>query len=199
MVFIIDRSGSMSGLESDTIGGFNSMIGKQKKEGDATVSTVLFDHEISLLHDRVSLDTIREMTDRDYRVGGSTALLDAVGSTIGRIKNLQFRDGKEPDLTLFVIITDGMENSSREYTYNEVKAMIEEQKEKGWDFLFLGANIDVAKEAGRLGISSDNAVEFECSSEGIDEAYGTVAHCMGNARTYGHFEPLGPIGWRDED
>ena len=147
MVFIIDRSGSMSGLEEDTIGGFNSMIEKQKKEGNAIVSTILFSNDIEILHDRVELEKIKKMTDKEYFVTASTALLDAVGGTIERIKHKQNESENVPDATLFVIITDGMENSSREYSYKKVKGLIEKQKERGWDFLFLGANIDVAEEA----------------------------------------------------
>ena len=189
MVFIVDRSGSMSGLESDTIGGFNSMIEKQKKEGDGIVSTVLFSNDIEILHDRVNLKDVGKMTSEEYYVTGSTALLDAVGGTIDRIKRTQTSQLENvPDVTLFIIITDGMENSSREYSYKKVKGMIEKQKEEGWDFLFLGANIDVAEEADRLGIGRTNAIKYECHSEGISEMYECIDRKMSFARDHGHFD-----------
>ena len=188
MVFIIDRSGSMSGLETDTIGGFNSMIEKQKKEGNAIVSTILFSHDVEILHDRVQLDSVGKMTDKEYYVTGSTALLDAVGGTIERIKHKQNESEDVPDTTLFVIITDGLENSSREYSYKKVKGLIDKQQERGWDFLFLGANIDVAEEAGRMGIRAKNAVSYHCDSEGIGNMYNEVCCKMSFARTHGSFE-----------
>ena len=188
MVFIIDRSGSMSGLEKDTIGGFNSMIEKQKKEeGNAIVSTILFSYDVEILHDRVQLDNIGKMTDKEYYVTGSTALLDAVGGTIERIKHRQNESEDVPDTTLFVIITDGQENSSREYSYKKVKGLIDKQKEKGWDFLFLGANIDVAEEAGRIGITMDKALSYDCDSEGIGDMYDKVCCKMSVARNCGRF------------
>ena len=189
MVFIVDRSGSMSGLESDTIGGFNSMIEKQKKEGDGIVFTVLFSNDIEILHDRVNLKDVGKMASEEYYVTGSTALLDAVGGTIDRIKRTQTSQLENvPDVTLFIIITDGMENSSRDYSYKKVKGMIEKQKEEGWDFLFLGANIDVAEEADRLGIGRTNAIEYECHSEGISEMYECIDRKMSFARDHGHFD-----------
>ena len=188
MVFIIDRSGSMSGLEDDTIGGFNSMIEKQKKEGNAIVSTILFSDDIEILHDRVELDKIKKMTDKEYYVTASTALLDAVGGTIERIEHKQNESENVPDATLFVIITDGMENSSREYSYKKVKGLIEKQKERGWDFLFLGANIDVAEEAERFGIERDNAVAYDCDSVGIRDMYCKVSNSMCIARKQGRFK-----------
>ena len=152
IVFILDRSGSMAGLEQDTIGGFNSMVEKQKKEaGEALISTVLFDHETQVIHDRVPLEKVAGLTEKDYFVRGCTALLDAVGGAIHHIGNVHkyAREEDRPERTLFVITTDGMENASRRYDYEKVKAMISRQKEKyGWEFLFLGANIDAAKEAG---------------------------------------------------
>ena len=157
MVFILDRSGSMHGLEKDTIGGFNSMIEKQKKEeGEAFVSTVLFDHEVEVLHDRVPLDKVEKMTEDDYEVGGCTALLDAVGGAIHHIGNVHkyIREEDVPEHTIFVITTDGMENASRKYTQKKIKKMIETQKEKyGWEFIFLGANIDAVKTARTYGIN----------------------------------------------
>ena len=159
IVFILDRSGSMAGLEDDTIGGFNAMIEKQKgEEGEALVSTVLFDHLSEVVHDRVEMQKIRPMTRREYYVRGCTALLDAVGRAIHHIGNVHkyAREEDRPEKTLFVITTDGMENASREYNYDRVRRMIQRQKERyGWEFLFLGANIDAAKEAARFGIMED--------------------------------------------
>jgi len=184
----LDRSGSMSGLESDTIGGFNSMIDKQRGEGDAIVSTILFNNEVKILHDRVDLDKVAKLTSEEYFVNGCTALLDAVGETIERIKRIQKKSTKKvPDTTLFVIVTDGQENSSREFTYKKVKGLIEKQKKNGWDFLFLGANIDVAAEAERIGIHRDNTVEYCCDAAGINEMYKEVGVRMKSAREKGSF------------
>ncbi len=186
LVFILDRSGSMSGLESDTIGGFNSMLEKQRKEpGECLVSTVLFDSEVQVLHDRVPLDKVPRMTDRDYFVGGSTALLDAVGGAIHHIGNIHkyARPEDRPEHTMFVIITDGMENSSHEYSYPRVKNMLERQKERyGWEFLFLGANIDAAAEAARMGISADRSVRFQRDSEGIGLNFSAVSEAITSTR-----------------
>ena len=170
IVFILDRSGSMSGLESDTIGGYNSMIEKQKKEeGEALISTVLFDGQTDVLHDRVSLDKISPITEKEYYVRGSTALLDAVGGAIHHIGNVHkyAREEDVPEKTLFIITTDGMENSSRQYSYDKVKKMIEKQKEKyHWEFIFLGANIDAVGVADRFGVDRQHAVRYECDSAG---------------------------------
>ena len=159
LVFILDRSGSMQGLESDTIGGFNAMLEKQKKQpGEAFVSTVLFDDETQVLHDRLRLNKVKPITEKDYYVRGCTALLDAVGGAIHHIGNIHkyARPEDVPAHTLFVITTDGMENASRRYAARQVKEMIRRQKEKyGWEFLFLGANIDAVETAGRLGICPD--------------------------------------------
>ena len=164
IVFILDRSGSMSGLETDTIGGFNSMIEKQKKEnGEALISTVLFDNVSEVIHDRVPVQKVEPMTDRDYSVRGCTALLDAIGGAIHHIGNVHKYARKEdvPEHTLFVITTDGMENTSRRYDSEKVKKMIERQKEKyGWEFLFLGANIDAVETAKHFGIGADRAVNY---------------------------------------
>ena len=192
LVFILDRSGSMGGLESDTIGGFNGMIEKQKKEpGACLVSTVLFDDRREVIHDRTPLEEVPALTNREYYVRGCTALLDAVGSAIHHIGNVHkyARPEDRPEKTLFVITTDGLENASREYDYAKVKAMIEERKEKyGWEFLFLGANIDAAKEAARFGISADKAVRYQSDHEGtalnyevISEAVTQVRACPGAA------------------
>ncbi|MGN0678848.1 MAG: hypothetical protein ACI4JS_04215 [Oscillospiraceae bacterium] len=170
IVFILDRSGSMSGLEADTIGGFNSMLEKQRKEdGEAYISTVLFDNEIDVIHDRLNLKDVPNLTDKEYFVRGCTALLDAVGGAIKHIGNIHKYARKEdiPDKTLFIITTDGMENASRHYTYEKVRAMIERQKERyGWEFLFLGANIDAVAEAARFGIDKSRAANYRCDSEG---------------------------------
>ena len=170
IVFILDRSGSMSGLEKDTIGGFNAMIEKQKKQdGDCYVSTVLFDNESEVLHDRVKLSDIQPLTEKDYTVRGSTALLDAVGGAIHHIGNIHkyARAEDRPQKTLFIITTDGMENASRHYSYAQIKKMVERQKERyGWEFLFLGANIDAVAEAQRFGIGDKCAVQFENDSVG---------------------------------
>ena len=170
IVFILDRSGSMSGLESDTIGGYNSMIEKQKKEeGEALISTVLFDGQTDVLHDRVPLDKISPITEKEYYVRGSTALLDAVGGAIHHIGNVHkyAREEDVPEKTLFIITTDGMENSSRQDSYDKVKKMIEKQKEKyHWEFIFLGANIDAVGVADRFGVDRQHAVRYECDSAG---------------------------------
>ena len=170
LVFILDRSGSMQGLEGDTIGGFNAMIEKQKKEpGEAFVSTVLFDDQTEVLHDRMGLGKVRPITDKEYYVRGCTALLDAIGGAICHIGNIHkyARSEDVPEHTLFVITTDGMENASRVYTAQKVREMISREREKyGWEFLFLGANIDAVETAGRIGISPDRAANYNCDSEG---------------------------------
>jgi uncharacterized protein YegL len=170
LVFILDRSGSMSGLEADTIGGYNAMLAKQKnEEGEATVTTVLFNHDIDLLHDRIKIKGIAPITEQEYEVGGTTALLDAIGSTIHKIGNVQKRTSEEERAgkVLFVITTDGMENASREYDYGKIKAMIEHQKVKyDWEFIFLGANIDAVAIASKFGIQEDYAVNYHADSEG---------------------------------
>ena len=178
LVFIVDRSGSMSGLEKDTIGGFNSMIEKQKKEaGEALVSTVLFDNESVVIHDRLPLDAVPRMTEKEYFTRGCTALLDAVGGAIHHIGNIHkyAREEDRPQRTLFIITTDGMENASRRYDYPRVREMIERQKEKyGWEFLFLGSNIDAAKEAARFGISAERAANYHADHQGTGLVYEAV-------------------------
>ncbi len=187
IVFILDRSGSMAGLEKDTIGGFNSMLERQlKEEGDAYISTVLFDHESEVIHDRVDIHEVAPLSDKQYYVRGSTALLDAVGGAIHHIGNIHKYARKEdiPAHTLFVITTDGMENASRHYTFDKVKKMIEKRKNKdGWEFIFLGANIDAIDAAGRIGISSDNAVDYHCDSIGTRAAYGSVCEAVSRVRS----------------
>lgn len=170
LVFILDRSGSMSGLEKDTIGGFNSMIDRQKKEdGEAYVSTVLFDDKIDVLHDRIPVEKVEKMNDSQYFVRGCTALLDAIGGAVNHISNVHkyAREEDRPAKTLFVITTDGMENASREYSYKDVKKLIgRKQEENGWEFLFLGANIDAIEVANNMGIKASNAVNYNCDSVG---------------------------------
>ena len=170
VVFILDRSGSMSGMEKDTIGGFNSMLEKQKKEsGEAFISTVLFDHKTDVIHDRVPIEKVTKLTEKEYYVRGCTALLDAVGGAIHHIENIHkyARSEDVPAKTLFIITTDGLENASREYSYDKVHRMIEQKKEgSGWEFLFLGANIDAIKEGGKLGIEEDRAANFICDDIG---------------------------------
>ncbi len=182
LVFILDRSGSMSGLEADTIGGYNAMLGKQKKEqGEAVVTTVLFDDKYELLHDRINLCGIATITDREYFVRGSTALLDAVGRTISKIGNAQKHTSEDEraEKVLFVITTDGMENASREYGYDKVRQMIERQKTRyGWEFIFLGANIDAVETAARFGISEDRAVNYNADSEGTQLNYEVISETV---------------------
>lgn len=187
IVFILDRSGSMSGLEKDTIGGFNSLIARQKKEeGRALVSTVLFDNDSRVIHDRVSVEKVRPMTEKEYFVGGSTALLDAVGCAVKHIANVHkyAREEDRPEKTLFVITTDGMENASRYYSYDKVKQLIENQKEKyGWEFLFLGANIDAVSTASHFGITADRAVDYHSDSQGTQLNYQVVGDAISHIRT----------------
>lgn len=202
IVFILDRSGSMSGLETDTIGGFNSMIEKQKKaEDEALISTVLFDNTSEVIHDRVDVQNIKPMTEDDYTVRGCTALLDAIGGAIHHIGNVHkyARAEDVPEHTMFVITTDGMENASRRYDSEKVKKMIERQKEKyGWEFLFLGANIDAVETAKHFGISEDRAVNYHSDSEGTQLNYEVLSEAICAVRCSA---PLG-ADWKkriDED
>ena len=186
IVFILDRSGSMGGLEADTIGGYNSMISKQKKEdGDALVTTILFDDKVETLHDRKDLKKIEKITDDDYFVRGCTALLDAVGSTIKHISDVhkELPEDERPDKTLFIITTDGMENASRKYTYEKVKKMVEKKKKKNnWEFIFLGANIDAVSVADKFGVSKNRAVRYECDSVGTALNFEAMSKMVGCAR-----------------
>lgn len=186
LVFILDRSGSMAGLESDTIGGFNAMIAKQKKlDGKCYVSTVLFDDKTEVLHDRVELKNVEQMTDRDYTVRGCTALIDAIGSSIRHISNIHkyARPEDVPENTMFVITTDGMENASHSFTADEVKKMIEHKKEKyGWEFVFIGANIDAVETASHFGIGRDRAVNYHADRDGTAVLYETVSDAVCNVR-----------------
>ena len=191
LVFILDRSGSMAGLEADTIGGFNSMIAKQKREaGEALVSTVLFDRDSTVIHDRLPLEKVPPMTEKDYFARGCTALLDAVGEAIHHIGNVHKYARREdvPEKTLFIITTDGYENASRRYSYETVQRMIERQKTKyGWEFLFLGANIDAAREAARFGIRPDRAVNYRCDRAGTALNYEVIGDAVCSVRAC---EPL---------
>ena len=192
LVMILDRSGSMAGLESDTIGGFNAMLEKQKKlEGECFVTTVLFDSECRVLHDRLPLDKVRPMTEEDYSVGGCTALLDAVGSTIRHIGEIHryIRPEDVPAHTLFVITTDGMENASREFSAEKVKRMIGQKKEElGWEFIFLGANIDAVSAASRIGIGKDRAVNYHNDRTGVRENFAAICEMSTSVRGSGRID-----------
>ena len=189
LVFILDRSGSMAGLESDTIGGFNAMLEKQKKqEGKCWVSTILFENASTVLHDRLPLEQVPPMTDADYRVGGCTALLDAVGGAIRHIANIHkyARPEDVPEHTLFVITTDGMENASRSFTAEKVKQMIEEEKrEYGWEFIFLGANIDAVQTAARMGIGADRAANYVNDGSGVGQNFDALSDVVHSVRACG--------------
>jgi len=186
VVFILDRSGSMSGLEADTIGGYNSMLEQQKKEeGEALISTVLFSDKAVVLHDRKRVETVEKITDREYRVGGSTALLDAIGGAIHHIAGIrkEMPEEEKPEKTLFIITTDGMENSSREYTYEKIRKMVEKKKKKEhWEFIFLGANIDAIEVAGRFGVAANRAVRYECDSEGTALNFEVMSRMVSKVR-----------------
>ena len=187
LVFILDRSGSMEGLEQDTIGGFNSMLKRQKnEEGEALVSTVLFDDLTQVIHDRVAIQNVPPLTQKEYYVRGCTALLDAVGKAIHHIGNVHkyAREEDRPAKTLFVITTDGMENASREYSYDRVKAMIQRQKDRySWEFIFLGANIDAAKEAARFGIAEEFAANYHADQQGTAVIYEAVSDAVCHVRS----------------
>ena len=186
IVFILDRSGSMSGLEKDTIGGFNTTIEKQKQEeGEAIVSTVLFDNDMEVLHDRVSLEKVAPLTDKEYYARGCTALLDAIGGAIHHIGNVHkyAREEDRPEKTIFVITTDGYENASRKYSSDRVKQMVERQKQKyGWEFIFLGANIDAVETARNFGIDEERAANFVNDGAGIGVMYEAQCCLMSDIR-----------------
>lgn len=186
LVFILDRSGSMHGLEADTIGGFNSMLERQKEEaGKAYVSTLLFDGATKVIHDRVEISEVRPMTDKDYTIGGCTALMDALGGAINHIEMIHkyIRPEDVPENTLFVIITDGMENASQKFTADEVKKAVTRKKEEnGWEFIFLGANIDAVETASRYGISADRAVDYKCDSVGTKVNFEAVSNAVSHMR-----------------
>ena len=202
IVFILDRSGSMSGLEGDTIGGFNSVIEKQKKvEGDALVSTILFDHESLVLHDRIPLEKIEPLTEEDYEVRGPTALLDAVGDAVHHIKTIHkyAREEDVPEKTLFIITTDGMENASHKFDYKTIKKLVKQQQKAGWEFIFMGANIDAIQVAGSIGIKSSRAVNFHNDEVGIKKSFAALGAAIHSVR---YSESLDAPQWRrtvDED
>jgi uncharacterized protein YegL len=205
IVYILDRSGSMGGLEADTIGGFNSMMEKQKKTGeDALVSTVLFDDECEVLYDRVPLGKVEKMTDKQYYVRGCTALLDAVGGAIKHIGNVHkyAREEDRPEKTIFVITTDGMENASRNYSYEKVQKMVKRQQKKyGWEFIFIGANIDAYAEAQKLGVRKERAVNYVSDSMGTATVYAGVSAAVCRtmmAPSDMVEEELDASGWADE-
>lgn len=185
LVFILDRSGSMAGLESDTIGGFNALIQRQKEqEGKCYVSTVLFSNISQVIHDRVALEDVKPMTPKEYRVGGCTALMDAMGDAIHHISNIHkyARPEDVPEHTIFVITTDGMENASRRYSSARVKEMVTQRKGQGWEFLFLAANIDAVETAAHFGIDADRAVNYHADRQGTQVVYETVAEAVCNVR-----------------
>ena len=201
LVFILDRSGSMNGLESDTIGGFNSMLKKQKEQpGNCRITTVLFNDTNEVLHDRIDIKAVGEITSREYFVSGCTALLDAVGKTIKKINQVQKNtaDDYRANKVLFVITTDGMENASKEYSYDKVKKMVEKQKKKhNWEFIFLGANIDAVNVANRFGVEKNRAVNFHNDSEGIALNYAVLCETMSNYRAAPQNANIAP-NWGDK-
>ena len=186
LVFILDKSGSMSGLEKDSIGGFNSMIEKQRKEkGKAVVTTVLFNDKDLLVHDRIDINEVSLLTDKEYFATGCTALLDSIGCTVNKILKVHksLKEEEVPEKTLVIITTDGQENSSREYTYSSLKRLIEKVKEDNkWEFIFLGANIDAAQEARRFGVDESNAVNYNCDDEGIELNYECICEAVSDIR-----------------
>lgn len=197
LVFILDRSGSMAGLESDTIGGFNGMIAQHRSEGgDVLVSTVLFDHEHEVVHDRVRIADVPALTSKEYYTRGCTALLDAMGDAIHHIKNVHkyARSEDRPARTMFIITTDGMENSSTRYTADQVRAMVKQQEEAGWAFVFLGANIDAVEVAGGLGIRPEFAAEFACDAAGVRENFASLGAMTCAFSAVGEV----PIGWAEK-
>lgn len=188
LVFILDRSGSMSGLTSDTIGGYNSFLEKQKEtDGECLVSTVLFNQHSKVVHDRVPLNEIEPMTKKDYYASGCTALIDAMGGAIHHIRNVHhyIREEDVPEHTIFVIMTDGLENASTKYSSDDVKKMVKQQEEKGWEFLFLGANIDAVETAKEYGITEDRAVDFLCDKEGMGTNFEVLSESVGKFRVTG--------------
>ena len=193
IVFILDRSGSMAGLEDDTIGGFNAMVEKQKKEqGEAVLSAILFSDGSRVLYDRVDIRKVEPMTDRQYQVSGCTALLDAIGSAVHHIANVHkyAREEDRPGKTIFVITTDGMENASRAYSYDEVQRMVKHEQEKyGWEFLFLGANMDAISTARSFGIRADRAVRYRCDGAGTALNYSVVSETVARVRRRESIEP----------
>ena len=201
MVFILDRSGSMGGLEADTIGGFNSMLKKQKEEeGDALVTTVLFDHEIITLHDRIPIKDVPEMSNKDYTVRGCTALIDAIGKTIDHISSIHkyAREEDIPQKTLFIITTDGLENASRIYSSNDVKEKINQKQKENWEFVFIGANIDAVETASHFGINEENAVNYNADKKGTKTLFSALSKKASMARNSSAEACYAPMSWREE-
>lgn len=198
LVLILDKSGSMVGLESDTIGGYNAMLKKQQAlEGECRITTVFFDHNYELLHDRIDIRAVGALSEEEYQVGGMTALLDAIGRTIHKMSNVQKRTAADyrAEKVIFVIITDGAENASNEYSSDEVKAMIEQQKaEHGWEFIFLGANIDAVQTAARFGIGRDRAQNYHADSEGVQLNFDVMSEAVANYREFATM----PEGWNED-
>ena len=198
LVFILDRSGSMAGLEKDTIGGFNAMLKKQKEvEGECRITTVLFDNQINILHDRLDIQAIGSLTEKDYQVGGSTALLDAIGSTINKIGNVQKHSSHEhrASKVLFVIITDGEENSSREFSSQRIKKMIEHQMKKyNWEFIFLGANIDAVETSKMYGIRPDRTQNYHADAKGVNLNFDVMSKTVANFRMNASIDK----DWKDQ-
>jgi uncharacterized protein YegL len=197
LVFILDRSGSMAGLESDTIGGYNALLEKQKQQpGEAIITTVLFDDHYELLHDRITLRGIAPITENEYFVRGSTALLDAVGKTIHKISNAQKHTAEEERAgqVMIVITTDGLENASREFSYDKVRKLIEHQKSKhGWEFIFLGANMDAVATAAQFGIAHDRAATFHSDHQGTELNYQVLCDAVSSVRAA---KPL-TLNWKE--
>ncbi len=201
LVFILDRSGSMNGLERDTIGGFNGMIAKQKTEKqNVNVTTVLFDDQVEIIHDRFPIEIVQPLTEKEYYVRGCTALLDAVGETIEKIDNVQkyLPETHRAEKTIFIITTDGLENSSEHYSYKKIRRMINAKKECGWEFLFLGANIDAGKEAEKIGISRNRSVTYENDPEGVAINYKTIGQVISKAVRADCMEDLFDCDWSKE-
>ena len=198
LVFILDRSGSMAGLEKDTIGGFNAMLKKQKEvEGECRITTVLFDNQLNILHDRLDIQAIGSLTEKDYQVGGSTALLDAIGSTINKIGNVQKHSSHEhrASKVLFVIITDGEENSSREFSSERVKKMTEHQMKKyNWEFIFLGANIDAVETSKMYGIRPDRTQNYHADAKGVNLNFDVMSKTVASFRMNDSIDE----GWKDQ-
>lgn len=201
LVFLLDRSGSMGGLESGTIGGFNGMIAKQKKqENKVNVTTILFDDEVDIIHDRFPVEIIKPLTEKEYFVRGCTALLDTVGTALEKMENVQkhLPEAHRAGKVLFVIITDGLENSSEHYTKEQVRRKIEAKKEGGWEFLFLGANIDAGKEAEKIGIARNRSVTYENDSEGIAVNFRAVGNALSQLVSCTETEPFFEDDWKEE-
>ena len=201
LVFILDRSGSMGGLEQDTIGGFNATRTRQKEqEGEANVTTILFDHEVQLLHDRFPLKAVAPLTEKDYYVRGCTALLDAIGYGVEKMVNIQrhLPEDERAEKVIFVITTDGLENASKRFGYEKIRRMIEREKERyGWEFLFLGANMDAVQEAARFGIGADRAVRFENDAQGVAVNYHVVSETVCRMRQAACPASIG-AEWKEE-